>query len=82
VLKFASKLGLFFIEDQEGGTGKVCFANEADMKNAYKTGFTKRDLAYYFWYLYQVRGDQWLDEELTTDTTNFWEMVERGKILS
>lgn len=82
MINFASKLGLLYIEDQVGNKSTVCFANEADMKSAYKTGFTKGDLAYYFWYLYQVSGDQWLDEELTTDTTNFWEMVERGKILS
>ncbi|HMS70586.1 MAG: hypothetical protein KA767_07475 [Saprospiraceae bacterium] len=82
MLKFANKLGLLYIEYQEGGTGMVCFANETDMKNAYKTGFTKRDLTYYFWYLYQVRGAQWLEEELTTDSTKFWELVEYGKIQS
>jgi hypothetical protein len=82
VLSFASNLGLIYIEDQESNASTVCFAHADEMKNAFKTGFTKRDLTYYLWYLYQVRRAQWLDEELTTDSTKFWEMVEQGKILS
>lgn len=82
MINFASKLGLIYIEDQVSNTSTVCFANETDMKNAYKTGFTKRDLTYYLWYVYQSRGAQWLEEELTTDSTKFWELVEHGKILN
>lgn len=64
--------------------GNVCFANNSEVQPEFRTVFTKKDCVNYIKAtlnkaIFNIETDA---IQLPTNITNFWEMVEKGTLLT